>query len=123
MKETGSTTEAGERTQKSAQHTSGPWIVKLPGEHSKDKLRVCHKIGADVSGKDVYGAVADISISRSLYFRGAVSPEELGNARLIAAAPDGYLLIRELRDNEDFDTDDFWDRVEAYLAKTEGRAQ
>lgn len=69
-------------------HTPGPWIVKKPGEHSPTETRVVHQIG------NTFAMIAEIGIHRTIGAKGP-SKEEQANARLIAAAPQLLVMLKE----------------------------
>lgn len=71
-----------------AQHTPGPWFVKQPGEHSPTNIRIVRSHGKTIGGGEMFGAVAEVCISRPISSAAHPSPEEQANARLLVAAPD-----------------------------------
>lgn len=91
-----------------AKHTPGPWAV---GREVAIDYRPYHIVGAD--GGSLVAWCAGGGPKRAV-----VGPEELANARLIAAAPDLYAALKAMLASEVGDLS----AAEAAIAKAEGQS-
>jgi len=69
-------------------------------------------------GCHVIEAANGTSVAESF---GRLDPENIANARLIAAAPDLLTSLRELVDSPNAKQNAAWDRARLAIAKTEGK--